>query len=282
MPVSVCWVVGDVGLYHKDFGVTEHSVLLKVQGQGPWNSEKNAVRTCVTSGVHIQRKSRRAESPSISLACFALLLSLNVLWLGQSGKHQVYYFTLVRNSCALFLSGYSKTFSYSNTGVVICMKDLLKKSFYASLSPKDELAVWRACVWVFVLWMGLLSHSHPATELDRESAVPRWQGHCQGVRALPSVQTSLRCPGQPVPRVNVSAGRRVQWFALDKYVCPLCLHKIIWSLEEYSAFLLSVSCICPIGDMWHYQLQGEKGPWKEKGQVDKILHFLKLFLLSFS
>lgn len=132
------------------------------------------------------------------LLCFFHWMSSD--W-ARAGNVKYIYFTLVRNSCALFRSG------YSHTGVVYLYEGFIKKSFYASLSPKDELAVWRARVRVSVLWVGLLSHSHPATELDRESCcaeVARTLLRCRSlavgtdVLALPRAACpTSKCPSWP-------------------------------------------------------------------------------------
>lgn len=108
------------------------------------------------------------------LLCFFHLVASD--W-ARAGNIKYIYFTLVRNSCALFLSGYSKTFSYSHTGVVICMKDLFKNLSMLHYLPKmswlcDEYACeclsseWDCCHTPIPLLSWAESH-----------AVPMWRGH---------------------------------------------------------------------------------------------------------
>lgn len=100
-------------------------------------------------------------------------------------------------------------------------------------------------------------------------------------KSLSTAPCSL--PRESLAQITSSIAFIAKWngFLLMSICALLCLYEIMWSPEEFLAFLLPVPQVCPTSDMWHYQLWGEKGPRKEKGQVDKILHFLRQFLLSF-
>lgn len=162
--------------------------------------------------------------------------------------------------------------------MAICRNDLLKKiflDFILAMSATHELALWvgTSCVWLPPL-------------LDWGSVpCPRWPGWpavaLEAGKYLSSLHAAFdqsKCLRRPAWSLLQPQRVAYLWWLH----VPSCLYEIIWSPEELLAFLLSVLHLCPTGDMWHYQLWGEKGPRKGKSQVDEVLRFLKLFLLSFS